>query len=298
MELPFVSIVVPVYQAQDTIEMCIESLLAQDYPKDKLEILLVDNNSTDDSANLIKKYPVKYLFEEKRGICFARNKGLNEAKGELTANIDSDCCADKNWISKLVTHFSDKEIGGVGGHLAPFQTNNIIEKFTIYRNILSQEAMFCEKKNSPSFFITANVMYRLDVLKKIGGLDNFFSIAGSDADLSWRVVDAGYKLILEPGAIVYHKHRTDVKRLFKQLFYYGIGTAAIFKKYKKKFGKRFWLHFYAYRNMMRGFCLAPFYLLFKKDKFEKFIPLLDGICNLGFVLGKIYGSIKYKVLVL
>ncbi len=299
MEQPRVTIIVPAYQAEETIEKCIESLLLQDYAGHKLEIIVVDNNSSDNTAQLVKKYPVKYLLEERQGACFARNKGLQNATGELIAFTDSDCFAEKDWISRLVVPFlKDEKIGGVGGHLAPYPTDNIVERYITYREILTQEIMFREKENSPPFFITANVMYRADILREIGGFDNFFSINGEDADLSWRVVEAGYTLILEPEAIVLHKHRANVEKLFKQLFSYGVGTVALFKKYRKTLGKSYWIHTLAYKNMLRGFCRAPFYVVSRKDELERFVPLLDGINNLGFVLGKMYGSVKYKVLVL
>ena len=298
MELPFVSIVVPVYQAEETIERCLQSLLAQDYPEHRREILIVDNNSRDRTPELVKKYPVKRLFEKSQGVCYARNRGLAEAQGELLAYTDSDCFAEKDWISRLVEAFNEEGIGGVGGHVEPYPSNNIIEKYIAAKEILSQEVMFRQKENSPPFFITANVIYRTDILRRLGGFDNFFKTAGEDADLSWRIVEAGYRLKMAPRAVVYHKHRSNLKKLWGQMFSYGVGTTALFKKHHQKFGKKCWIHLRAYKNIWWGFTRAPGHYFTRKDELEKLIPILDGINNLAFVLGKMYGSIKHRTLVL
>jgi len=298
MALPTVTIAVPAYQAEATIQKCIECLLSQDYPKELLEILIVDNHSTDKTPEIIRQYPVKYLLEKKRGVCFARNRAIREARGELLAYTDSDCFAEKNWISGLVKGFEEKGVGGVGGHVEPYPSENIIERYIAKREILTQEVMFREKENSPPFFITANVMYRTEILREIGGFDNFFRVAGEDADLCWRVAEAGYKLKLEPGAVVYHKHRSNLKTLWKQMFSYGFGTVAVFKKYHKKLGKKRWIHLMAYRNIWWGITRAPYYYITRKDPMERLLPLFDAINNVAFVLGKMYGSWKYKILVL
>lgn len=297
MYLPSVSIVIPVYNGEDNIDKCIESIINQDYPKEKTEIIIVDNNSKDNTANIIKTFPVKYIFEKKQGVCFARNKGLELANNELIAYTDSDCIAEKNWISRLVPHFSDETIGGVGGHLEAFPPENYIERYIALREVLTQEKMYAEKIYSPPFFITANVIYRANILKKIGGFDNFFKIAGEDADISWRVVAEGYKLILEPSAIVFHKHRSNLKRFCKQMFNYGIGSAAIFKKYHKKFGVNYWFDWDAYQNMLGGIYYTPYNFFTKKETFEKLVPILDATNNFCFIAGKIYGSLKYKTIV-
>lgn len=294
---PSVTIVVPVYNGEENIENCIKSLLNQKYPKENLEIIIVDNNSTDNTAEIIKRYPVKYLAEIKQGVCYARNRGLKEATGDLLAYTDSDCIADENWIAMLASNFKSSSIGGVGGHLASVESDNLIEKYIAHREILTQEKMFQDKPFSPPFFITANVMYRTEALKKIGGFDNFFTISGEDADLAWRVVDEGYSLLLEEKAIVYHKHRANLKKFCKQMFGYGIGSAAIFKKYRHRFGATLWFDYMAYINIIKSLYHLPKYYFFKNDSLSRYVFLIDIINNLSFITGKIYGSIKYKTIV-
>ena len=84
--LPFVSIIVAAYNAEESIERCLEHLLNLDYPD--YEIIVVDNNSTDKTPGLIKKYNVIYLIEEKRGWPAARSRGIKYSKADFVANID------------------------------------------------------------------------------------------------------------------------------------------------------------------------------------------------------------------
>ena len=106
---PFISIIVPVYNGENIIGACLKSLLAQDYPKDKYEVIAVDNNSKDKTADIIKEYSVHYLFESKvQGSYAARNTGVRHAKGEILAFTDADCVADKGWLKKVGT---EKESG-------------------------------------------------------------------------------------------------------------------------------------------------------------------------------------------
>ena len=88
-----ISVIVPVRNNEEMIGDCIESLLAQDYPKEDYEIIVVDNNSTDKTTDIIKKYPVKYLHEEKTGRGIARNTAVKTAFGEIIAFTDSDYIA-------------------------------------------------------------------------------------------------------------------------------------------------------------------------------------------------------------
>jgi cellulose synthase/poly-beta-1,6-N-acetylglucosamine synthase-like glycosyltransferase len=85
---PFISIIIPVLNAQKWISPCLEALLLQDYPKDKFEIIVLDNGSTDQTMEITKKYPVKLLIKTKCNISALRNWGAAQARGEIFAFID------------------------------------------------------------------------------------------------------------------------------------------------------------------------------------------------------------------
>src|SRR5579862_2632146 len=97
------SVVVPFYNAERTIEKCIHALMAQSYPADRYEILMVDNNSTDTSANIVRSYPaVHYLKEGKQGSYAARNNGIAAAKGTVVAFTDPDCVPREDWLEQIM----------------------------------------------------------------------------------------------------------------------------------------------------------------------------------------------------
>jgi len=97
-----ISIVTPIYNASAHIKDCVESLLRQNFPASQYEIIFVDNNSTDYSTDLVKKYPeIKLLSEKKQGSYATRNRGIKEASGEIIAFIDPDCIASPDWLSEV-----------------------------------------------------------------------------------------------------------------------------------------------------------------------------------------------------
>ena len=99
-----VSVIIPFYNSQRYIKNCIEGILQQSYPREQYEILMIDNNSTDASAETVRQYPgIRLLSESKQGAYAARNRGLQEAKGDIIAFTDADCVPSHEWLHKIVT---------------------------------------------------------------------------------------------------------------------------------------------------------------------------------------------------
>ncbi len=106
-----ISVIVPFYNAEKYINECIQSLISQKYPHDDYEIIFVDNNSTDSSADIVKSHPgVKLLSEKKQGSYAARNTGIKESRGQIIAFTDPDCIASPDWLSKIEKAMSDPGI--------------------------------------------------------------------------------------------------------------------------------------------------------------------------------------------
>jgi len=124
---PRVSIIVPVLNRRESIGLCVESLLALDYPS--YEIIIVDNGSTDKSRDVVSKYPVKLVIETEKGPYYARNDGISIADGEIIAFTDSDCVVDRNWLKNLMRNYMHEEIGGVGGQILSYKPTTWVEKF-------------------------------------------------------------------------------------------------------------------------------------------------------------------------
>jgi glycosyltransferase involved in cell wall biosynthesis len=242
MSKPFVNIIVPVYNGAAYIENCIGSLLRQSYPSEKYEVIIVDNNSTDNTAAVIKNYAVTYALEDRIQTSYAaRNKGIQTALGDIMAFTDADCIADENWILNGVKPFENSHIGGVGGRVKAYKPGNYIERYQARKDVFGQRKHLSRSKllQREGKIVTCNAFYRKDVFAKIG-LFNPTLVSGGDYDFSLRVQkETNYALHYEPDAIVYHQHRSSLVQFWKQYYKYGLGRIYLAKNHKQEeFSKR------------------------------------------------------------
>lgn len=125
-ELPHVSIIIPSYNRAGMLGKTIESFIMQDYPRDRLEIIIADNNSTDDTKEVVSRWqgksqvPLLYFLEQRQGVHFARNSAAKVAKGDILYFTDDDMIAESNTVSELVKVFSlDPKVGAATGRVLP-----------------------------------------------------------------------------------------------------------------------------------------------------------------------------------
>jgi GT2 family glycosyltransferase len=235
---PSVSIVVPVLNGGATIQPLLESLLDIHYPKAKIEIVIVDGMSTDGTKNIVAEYPVRFLVEKRKGPNAARNTGIKHAFGEIIAFTDSDCIVPKDWIKKIVSDFRDPRIGCVGGDVKGFND----DFFSRYAG----DSMFpairtCKKRKELDSTgplagcpVGCNMSFRREVLARVGGFDEKIQYSFEEDELIERVCKAGYRIVLDPQVLVWHKHRATAKDLLKQAFKYGKGTGRLLKRPKNQ----------------------------------------------------------------
>lgn len=229
-DFPFISVVIPMYNAAYSIQDCLQSVVNIDYPKDKLEIIVVDNGSTDRSVTVAKKFDVILLSETSTHTSYAaRNKGILAAHGELIAFTDADCIVTPSWLIEIIKYIPDQSIGCFAGEIEAYQPKTLIEQFSHRWGFLRQNGTLTNPYLP--YTQTANSVYRHEVFDKVGLFRSEIS-SGGDADIAWRMqkeLELGIKFI--PEALVYHKHRTSLIGLYKQ-----------FKKYE--IGKKSWLEYY------------------------------------------------------
>ena len=302
----YVSIIVPVYNGAHTIEECIKSLLNLEYPEDKYEIIIVDNNSTDTTVEIVKKYPVKLLHEGKQSSYPARNLGIKNAKGEIVAFTDADCIVDKMWLEQMVKTFEDETTAGMGGEILAYNPKSIAERYSDKSDVLSQKDNFEYKfvNLKMPFIATANAAYKKEILDEIGHFDDSFLISG-DIDLTWRVLMKGYRMVYEPKALVFHRHRTTPYALFKQFLGYGKEHPKLFKKHNAIFNKRYAIEIFGYLaipyNLMIRLpwrFLTAYQYSSKERQVYIVTPIFNALKILALKLGWICGSIKYRVVFL
>lgn len=230
---PKVSVIVPCFDAEKTLGPCLDSLKAIRYPAERLEVIIVDNGSTDGTRALLAEYPFRALVETRRGSYAARNAGVKEAAGDVLAFTDSDCVVDPDWISEAVKALEDPAVGGVAGEVRPLEPQSLVEEFQARQSAVSQSTTFGHPYLP--YALTANAVYRRSVFDKIGDFEASW-VSGGDADFSWRMqVEAKKKLVYSRTAVVYHHHRSTPESLFAQCKKNIQGACLLNKKYKGKF---------------------------------------------------------------
>nr|BDT30077.1 glycosyltransferase [Bacteriovorax sp. HI3] len=212
--MKFISVIVPAYNAQKTIHKCISSLVNADYDKKSYEIIVVDNNSTDKTAEIIKSFPeVTYVKETTQGRSYARNTGARIAKGELLAFIDSDVFIEAGWLKHLSAGFSKDYVGGGQGRIIPCDQDGqlSLNRFRIRQQTESTSGtniilrlMYIESPMVNS----AACMYRKEAFHFVGGFDVLLE-RHEDIDLSKRVSLAGYDLTAQTQAVAHVEYHGE-----------------------------------------------------------------------------------------
>jgi cellulose synthase/poly-beta-1,6-N-acetylglucosamine synthase-like glycosyltransferase len=232
--LPFVSVIVPVRDGESTIGDCLDAILATDYPPDRREILVVDNDSSDGTAAQIRARSVRYLHEPRRGVSNARNRGIAESRGEILAFIDADCIAEPQWLSELVRPFQDPEIGAVGGDLRHAPPTNAAERQAV--RLLGDWQQFAFTSN-PSYPITANAAYRREVIESIGAFDPHMTRA-QDVELGLRFRErSDLALAFAEHATVRHRNRSTQRGFFRQQLGWAYGAGLVGVKFEAMGGQ-------------------------------------------------------------
>ncbi len=231
---PSVTVVVPVRNGEQTIEPLLESLQKLDYNNDKVEVIIVDGNSTDMTQDIVKKYPVKLVVEKRKGLNVARNTGIKKGNGEIVAFTDSDCIVPSNWVTKIVENFKNPQVSCVGGS-AKALNSDFVSQYAD-NSIVRLMPFFTKReeldKVKPFFRHPAgcNMAYRKKVAEEIGYFDENIQYGFDEVEFADRVCKAGYKMVLDPKVLVWHKHRSTLGDFLKQNFQYGRGSGLVLRR--------------------------------------------------------------------
>ena len=223
--VPFVSVVIPVYNDTGRLKKVLSALRRQTYPKERYEVIVSDNASTEDVRSVTGQFPgVVYTYEAKRGPAAARNKGIRTAKGEIIAFTDSDCEPAVDWLEKGVQAvLRDPECGFVGGEIETFFKD---PKRPRAVEILNQ-SYFKQKElvENRGFAATANLLTRRDVFQAVGVFNETFLFpACEDREWGERVTESGRRGVYAEDAVVRHPLRHSLKDLYRQVAHLTLGN--------------------------------------------------------------------------
>jgi cellulose synthase/poly-beta-1,6-N-acetylglucosamine synthase-like glycosyltransferase len=196
-----VSLVIPGRNVAGTIRQCLEAVVPLLERGALAEVIFVDDGSTDDSREVVAAFPVRCLAGPARGAGAARNLGWRSARSPLIWFVDADCVVEPDALERLLPHMQDPRVGGVSGSYGNMRPESLLACL-IHEEIIDRHLRMGDRVN---FAATFNVLYRRGVLEQIGGFDERF-LKGQDAELSWRVLAAGYEIGFEQESRVRHYH--------------------------------------------------------------------------------------------
>lgn len=217
-EVPFVSVVVTVYNSEAVIDECLSCLMAMNYSRDKLEVIVVDDGSTDCTVQKVKAYPAKLILKEHGGYPSSMNAGIKEAKGDVVLIVDSDTYVEKDYLIKILEEFKERKVGIISGYVATKPNAKFWARIIGFES----EDRYDQMKSKYVDFITSTcTAYGREMFNQVG-LFNEELKRGSDEDIAQRASKAGWKIVLRKDAVCYHDWASSVKRYFKKQMANGI----------------------------------------------------------------------------
>ncbi len=230
--IPLVSVIIPACNAENTISQAIKAVKAQDYPSDSFEVIVVDDGSSDATALIAEAEGVKVIKQSNQGAAAARNRGAKVAKGKLILFTDADCEPVPNWIATMVTRFEDAKVAAVKGAYLTRQTK-LTPRFVQLEYEDKYQRM--RRFETIDFIDTYSAGFRHDVFINEGGYDTSFPSASvEDQEFSFRLAKKGYRMVFEPGAIVFHRHAQSLSDYFKKKFKIGYWKVFLLLKHPEK----------------------------------------------------------------
>ncbi|MBN1245308.1 glycosyltransferase [Candidatus Bathyarchaeota archaeon] len=224
---PKVSILLATFNSELTIDECLKAICELNYPKDLLEVIVVDGCSTDGTLEIAGKYPVKVISAPLNAPA-AYNYALKIVNSDVIGFIDADAKVEKEWLNKLVAYLDDPEVAGVSGGIETWNKENVWARSIGY----DLENRYARLKKSVVRIATMNLLMKKEVIEEVGGFDEHLP-SQYDTDLGFRITSRGYKLLFEPDAKCYHFNRSTVKAYFRQQLQYGKNTVKLYFKHSK-----------------------------------------------------------------
>ncbi len=230
-----VSLVIPGRNAARTAEPCLEAVVPLLGRHGLGEILFVDDGSTDSTAQIAGRYPVRLVAGGGRGPGAARNRGWEAASGTLVWFIDSDCVAEPEALPALLAQLVDPRVAGAGGSYANLRPGSLLACL-IHEEIVARHRVM---PADTDFLGGFNVLYRRTVLAEVGGFDEGeFNGPGSpgaeDAELAFRIRQAGHALRFEPRSRVGHFHPTRLDRYLRSQLHHGRWRVSLYLRHRGK----------------------------------------------------------------
>ena len=234
---PVVSIVIPVLDRAEELGRCLASIGSIDYPQEKLQVIVVDDGSKDDSAAVARGFGALVVASGgvRSGPAAARNVGAGHALGEILAFIDSDCTASLGWLAELVPLFRDDKTAAVGGLVEGMCSACAVDRYEAVMSSLSlgSRERFGNSGDDTFYLPSCNLLVRRTVFLSVGGFEKSMHV-GEDVDLTWRLRDAGWTIAYLPSGSIKHEHRSTLRSFMSRRFDYGTSEGTLQKLHPRR----------------------------------------------------------------
>lgn len=217
-ELPFVSVVIPTWDRAPMLADCLTSLRAQDYPKDRFELIVVDDGSTDATPDIVRSFQegglpeVRYIRQEHKGPNAARNAAITAARGDPLCFVDDDVEAPSGWLRELVAGaLRHSEAWAVGGPVrVRFEGNP--PRFCGREPLVGEgELDLGSDERTVGQVNGGNMAVRGWALQKVGLFDESLPIYGDELEWEKRLAKAGHPIMYIPSAWLWHRRTGDLR---------------------------------------------------------------------------------------
>jgi GT2 family glycosyltransferase len=228
---PRISVAVCTHNGARTLRNCLEGLKRLEYPNH--ELIVVDDGSTDETAAIAQNYPVRLIQTDHCGLSSARNTAILAADGEIIAYTDDDASPDPHWLHYLAWTYLHTDYAAVGGpNIPPPEDGPISECVS---NAPGEPVHVLITDHEAEHIPGCNCSFRKDRLMAVGGFDPQFRTAGDDVDVCWRLLECGFKIGFQPGAMVWHHRRNSLRSFWTQQRGYGRAEALLEAKWPSKY---------------------------------------------------------------
>ncbi|MGQ9565858.1 MAG: glycosyltransferase [Candidatus Bathyarchaeales archaeon] len=223
-EKHIVSVVLLTKNSAETVNKTLESIFAQTRKPE--EVIVVDGKSTDGTLDIVNRYPVKLVTEPGLGFGYARNLGVQTAKGDIICFIDSDCYAEPDWIEKILRHFDNPEIAGVTGPTNLWNTESMVARFLA---LVGGRVRMPTTKFFMKIAPTMNLAVRRSIVSEVDGFDEML-VRCEDTELTYNI-SKRYKILYDPEAVMWFRGSPNFKTASKKCVNHFIGVGQLFAKH-------------------------------------------------------------------
>ncbi len=220
---PTVSVIIPVRNRPRDLAACLSSLEQASYPASLMDIIVVDDASSDETPTVARRFDIVLLVNpRRRGASNCRNRAARRAKGEILCFLDSDCVVEADWLEELVRVFEDPAVAACGGLVDSTETGRPLDRYEQVKSSLRMGAYARDSRRGGDFFYlpSCNLAVRRELFIRVDGFKEELEV-GEDVDLCWRIVDAGGIIEYRPSARVFHRHRNRLGSFCRRRFDYG-----------------------------------------------------------------------------